>query len=291
MPKTPKLYSIGLIPGKGQAMFADVDIKAGVRILEDEQLFSIADSVIDEFLWERISRPFERLLPEEQQQFETLHCPDNSDWSPLVSRFLANCFGSPDGGSGIFLKASRINHACCPNAYYSWSEYLERLTVHAIVDILAGEEITISYVFPFHSVGRRQAFFRDHYGFLCICPACNLTTEKGSRGELVRQRMEDLYRAAREYDGRPRNNDDRELNIIVEFIELAKGERMDGEFLSIMYRRAKEIYEARREVGLAVEYAEKENETNTRLLGEDSIVTVDSTESLGELRFLLSTID
>lgn len=54
--------------------------------------------------------------------------------------------------SGVFLLASRINHSCCPNAWYDFNPHtgnkqprVEMLTTHAIRDIAAGEQILVGY--------------------------------------------------------------------------------------------------------------------------------------------------
>lgn len=54
--------------------------------------------------------------------------------------------------SGVFLHASRINHSCCPNAWYDFNPHvgnreprIEMLTTHTIRDIAAGEQILVAY--------------------------------------------------------------------------------------------------------------------------------------------------
>lgn len=282
-----KMYATRSIPGKGQGVFAEKEIKAGTRILEEELLFSIADKKIDEGIAARISASLEALPPEQQQQFQTLHCPDHPTWTPLVSRYLANCFEIGEGGSGIFLKASRFNHSCCPNAFFSWNENLHRMTIHAILDIPAGEEITVCYVFPFEPLVHRRDLFREHYAFECDCPACDLDTATGRRGEKRRQRMWSLYMAVDKCSDGPSHNDEKELEMVLEFIQLAEDERIDGEFLSCMYRRAKVCYEDKGSMRLALVYAEMELETDRRLLGEDHPVTKGSAKDLRELKGLM----
>ncbi|CAD6578124.1 MAG: hypothetical protein ASARMPRED_008537 [Alectoria sarmentosa] len=289
-PKTSTMYTIKSALGKGQGMFAVQKIQAGVRILDDEVLFSIRNSTVNEGIGERISVSLGNLPPEQQQQFETLHCPDHPTWTPLVSRFLANCFEMRPPGSGIFLKAARINHSCCPNAFFSWNSNLQRVTIHAMVDIPAGDEITISYIFPFFSLETRQAVFREHYAFGCDCPACNLETLAGQSGERRRKRMDNLCLSVDKCNGGPSNNDEKELRMALEFIELAVDEHLDGEFLSCMYRRARECYEDKGSGDLALRYAEMELETDKRLLGEDHPATIKSARALEKLKGRLAEV-
>ena len=265
-------------------MFAEKGIRAGTRILDDEVLFWIADSSIDECIEDRISASLGSLPPEQQEQFEALRYPHHHTWTPLVSRFLANSFKMGSGKSGIFLKASRINHSCCPNAFFSWNQNLIRMTVHAIVDIPAGEEITVCYVFPYFSRANRQKVFLEHYGFKCDCPACQIDVPAGQRSELRRREMESLYQAIEKCKGDPGTSDERELGMVLEFIKLAKDDQVDGLFLSCMYTRAIACYLDRGSHELALPYAEMELETDTRLLGEDHELTIGTARGLEELK-------
>ncbi|CAF9933562.1 hypothetical protein IMSHALPRED_009393 [Imshaugia aleurites] len=269
-------------------MFAKTAIKAGIRILDDELLFSISDSTVDEGIEARITVSLEALPSEQQQEFQTLHCPDHPTWIPLVSRYLANCFELGSGASGIFLKASRINHSCRPNAFFSWNLLLHRMTIHAIVDIPAGEEVTVSYVFPFFALAHRRDVFRKHYGFECDCPVCCLELASAQRSDQRRHRIETINLAIQECDDAPSNNDEDELEMVLEFIELAKDDHLDGQFLAHMYSRARECYEDRGSKELALKYAEMEVETNMRLLGEDNEVTKESARDLEELKAVVA---
>ena len=284
------MYAVRPVPGKGQGMFADKEIKAGTRILDDEILFSVTHSTEPDSIGESIRVSLEALPPEQQQQFGTLCCPDHPVRTPLASRYVANCFEVRDKVSAISLKASRVNHSCVPNAFFSWNENLHRMTIHAIVDIPAGEEITVSYVFTFFSLEYRQKLFREYYGFNCDCPACDLGTANGRRGEKCRQKMEKLYKAVDKRNDGPSNNDEHEMAMLLEFITLAQDQRMDGEFLSCMYRRASECYEDRGLEKEALTYTEMRLETDTRLLGEDHPLTQKSATTLNEMKAKLAAL-
>ena len=53
--------------------------------------------------------------------------------------------GARGGPAGLFLRGSRINHSCVPNAegYFHKSGYL---SVQALRDIAPSEEVTVSYI-------------------------------------------------------------------------------------------------------------------------------------------------
>ena len=100
---------------------------------------------------------------------------------------------------GIFLLASHLNHSCQPNAYVHWNPSLQRLTVHAILDIQQGQEIVVDYQaqgdsFYQSSDSRRASLVRD-YDFRCNCPACDQTSYHGRLCEGRRAYMSDLKQA------------------------------------------------------------------------------------------------
>ncbi|KAI0117005.1 hypothetical protein F4814DRAFT_414855 [Daldinia grandis] len=81
----------------------------------------------------------------------------------------------PDGkyGSGIFSLYTRINHSCVPNAYNSWNPTLERLTIHAIHDIKAGEQIFVDYIGnTCRTRKQRGVSLHIAWGITCNCAAC-----------------------------------------------------------------------------------------------------------------------
>ena len=288
--KMPNLYVTQSVPGKGQGLCADREIKAGVRILTEEVLFSIVDNTVDESIGNRITESFGSLSPSQKQEFETLHCPDDRAsnlWSPVVRRYLANAFEMAVGTSGVFLKASRINHSCCPNACFAWNRYLGRLTVHAMTDIRAGEDITVSYELPFVPLETRQARFREFYGFTCDCSACRVASQGNQTGEMRRQRMNVLFSTIKKYESKPSSHAKERLEMVVELIKLAKDERLDGEFLSSMYQRASMLYEKSGNVKMALRYAVLELEGRTRLLGVDHRKTMESANALVYLRSMV----
>lgn len=285
------MYQIIFTLVKGQGMIAEKHIKPGTRILAEDVLFSIADNTVDEGLEERISQSYKQMVQKDQDLFDSLHCPDHPEWSPLVSRYLANNFElrtkTPDKGqpSGIFMKASRINHSCCPNAFFAWNPKLGQLTIHAILDIPPDKEITIAYDIPFQSRDNRREKLLEIYRFQCRCPACRFDRERGCRSEERRRRMESLWWEVDEDEGPPRADDDKGYQMIQEFIELALLEDLDGEFLSSMYELASMHAEVRGSKEDALAFAILENKTDRRLLGEDHPVTMESTIAVAELKY------
>ncbi|KAE9368533.1 SET domain-containing protein [Stipitochalara longipes BDJ] len=67
-----------------------------------------------------------------------------------------------------------INHACFPNAEYSWNDKLQLGIVHAVCDIKAGDEVTINYGFEMYQC--RSYHIRERFGFICLCDTCERET-------------------------------------------------------------------------------------------------------------------
>ena len=101
---------------------------------------------------------------------------DLEEGAKVVAIFNTNSFGcnAIENGAGIFLKPSRLNHSCLPNAIFDWNDLLGELTIHAQRDIAAGEEVTIPYVGLLQSRVVRRSQLQRNWGFCCRCRACEL---------------------------------------------------------------------------------------------------------------------
>ena len=62
-----------------------------------------------------------------------LYCPLEKRETKTAKRtFDANSFEVDENTEGVFLRASRFNHSCTPNAHVQYNAKLHRLTIHAI---------------------------------------------------------------------------------------------------------------------------------------------------------------
>ncbi|KAL6908279.1 hypothetical protein GGI43DRAFT_379144 [Trichoderma evansii] len=143
------LYTIQPIPGKGHGLIATTKILKGTRILSELPLFKISYAESDrQALTEHIAKALKDLDETKQRAFLDLQNVYGLDDGPILGIARSNVIPlgpeAPEGG--IFLEAARINHSCRPNAYKSWNENIGHLTVHTVLDIEQGEEITISYL-------------------------------------------------------------------------------------------------------------------------------------------------
>ena len=90
--------------------------------------------------------------------------------------------------AAVFATVCRLNHSCAPNCHAEWNGELGRETVHALVDIPAGQELTICYLPPGGMErARRRAQLLEEHGFECRCARCELTGDELATSE-ARQR-------------------------------------------------------------------------------------------------------
>ncbi|KAF2851701.1 SET domain-containing protein [Plenodomus tracheiphilus IPT5] len=199
VPMTPKnhFYEVRAIPGKGFGCFALKDLKRGTRILADSPLLIVP---MADYLQEDIQAAFDKLTPREKELYFSLHSGHGQDprnWPSqihpsvdgkertrieqqhaartgkeptLISIFQTNCM-EMNKGAAVFPHASRFNHACNPNACFTWNAGIGKETIHIMNDVKAGTEITLSYCDMLHDT-KLRSWELKHYGFVCGCPAC-----------------------------------------------------------------------------------------------------------------------
>ncbi|KAJ4393277.1 hypothetical protein N0V93_002485 [Gnomoniopsis smithogilvyi] len=110
--------------------------------------------------------------------------------------------------SGVFFLTSRINHSCCPNAWYDFNPHtsnrqprIEMLTTHAICDIAAGEQILLGYdAVSLKLREKRTEELASMDAYNCDNSVCALCTDP--LVEASQQRAYTLWQAA-DYWARP----------------------------------------------------------------------------------------
>ncbi|KAI5862087.1 hypothetical protein GGS23DRAFT_104379 [Durotheca rogersii] len=173
-----KLYDVKPVSGKGQGVIATSNIPKGTRILLEAPLFKLPETVPDSIAEAVVVREVKTLSRCQQREFFSLRNVHRHKCNPFLGIVQTNMLPLTEdeyGNGGLFLQASRLNHSCQPNAQHTWNASLGCLTVHALNDIEAGDEITISY-FSGVSMERtkRQRHLRDGFCFSCTCKLCSL---------------------------------------------------------------------------------------------------------------------
>ncbi|RDW74233.1 hypothetical protein BP5796_07675 [Coleophoma crateriformis] len=83
----------------------------------------------------------------------------------------------------LFPDIARLNHDCRPNAAYRFDHETMTQKIHAIRDILPGEELTLSYTNPSVSRQERQDRLKRLWGFQCGCNSCTQDESQGKESD------------------------------------------------------------------------------------------------------------
>ncbi|CCE29284.1 uncharacterized protein CPUR_02977 [Claviceps purpurea 20.1] len=118
----------------------------------------------------------------------------DDDWEQCIGIFSTNVLSMNEGNrkqGGIFLEACRINYDCDNNVMHYWNDETKRQTVHAIRDINAGEELTMSYLVFLLNRESRQRLIKLSSDFTCFCRLCSLPDEQSEKRD---RKMEQIVR-------------------------------------------------------------------------------------------------
>ncbi len=155
----------------------------------------------------------------------------------LLSIFRNNAFNLGSGleiSEAVFPRISRINHSCVPNAQGNFHRGKGVFNVHATRDIVADEEVTLSYLPEFGAVReKRVEKLKEGYGFECGCTACDLSAVAGKEGEQRRVEMQSkLEEYAMKVAESGVESKEAELKTMESFITLLEGEGIAGRELA-----------------------------------------------------------
>ena len=91
--------------------------------------------------------------------------------SPILSADWAVALAA--GGTALFRVANTVNHSCAPNCQFASTANNHTLSVIAITDIAANEELLVSYIDETQPYEQRQKELRERYCFTCNCSKCS----------------------------------------------------------------------------------------------------------------------
>ncbi|KAI0183968.1 hypothetical protein EV127DRAFT_457200 [Xylaria flabelliformis] len=165
------LYEVMEIPGRGKGLVAKVDIPKGTRIICEKPLFTLRSSAPPS-VHRLVAEKLKPLPKDKQREFLSLHnnFPGQYAFAGIMRTNALPC-GPDSPVGGIYPTICLINHSCIPNAHNNWNEEAQHETIHATRDILAGEEILISYANGPSQA--RQRKLRESFGFQCSCELCS----------------------------------------------------------------------------------------------------------------------
>lgn len=179
-------YKIAPIPGKDLGVIATSEIVRGQQIFRETP-------VMTESRFAEISswtEQFDNLSEEDKTAVLSLHNVRECRGS-LAGILWTNAIPlqNTKDETGLFIKASRINHSCLPSTNLSWDPTQNELRVYATRHIAQGEEITSSYIPNLAEYEDRQAHLESTLNFVCTCPLCTLPMDQRTESD---QRIRDI---------------------------------------------------------------------------------------------------
>ncbi len=177
----PDPYEVKAAAGKGLGVFATKLIKPGDIIMHDAAKMKLHRGTND-VSTQQVQDAFSGLSKADRKAFLKLHEGPVEYETRNMKIYKANSF-SYAGFSVLYLKFSRVNHACMPNAEMTELDDEKDSKMVALETIGEGEEVLISYVGLLQDGSRedRRRFTKGAYGFVCECHVCCLT---GTEGDL-----------------------------------------------------------------------------------------------------------
>lgn len=199
-------FTLKSLPGRGIGVVATRLIPAGSIVLKEEAILNVPDpltkgvsldfitNIVDHYTKlpatkrQRVLDLYAYTRPAQESNIRDFLNTTSGDCKlteaqvnfviRLHSVFATNSFEKtiPSHGS-LYLGASRFNHSCLPNCDYAHTskDNLTIITVCSSRDIQPDEEITVPYMNIYKSRDKRRAFTKFVCGFLCNCPACDVT--------------------------------------------------------------------------------------------------------------------
>ncbi|KAK0452838.1 uncharacterized protein EV420DRAFT_1558615 [Desarmillaria tabescens] len=179
---------------KGLGMFSRCGIPAGSIILAEHPLVAMPRSSSTNT--SMISLLLSEVHPKEKTEFMNLFNSQPLE-EPMKAIIQTNAFlidlpvEDPELAAyhAVFLKVSRCNHSCSPNAHWKWDPASFSLTLEAVRAIGPNEEITIQYIDSCVEREQRLVKLRTWYNFDCLCPTCTLPRESIIQSDFAREEL------------------------------------------------------------------------------------------------------
>lgn len=217
-PSPARLVKIDQTKSKGRGVFAETDIEPGTLILAEEPILRLDplsvtahSDLLSDFkalpkemrnlvldLEAHDPRPFRKSIRKEfrlrvhptWERLNTVH--------GVHSKHVLTAFNTNAVGQCLSLQTALMNHSCLPNAYVTFDETNRELTVHALCDIKAGEEVCISQLEGsslLEPMDVRRERLLSQRGFTCICDACVEVEQLGSTSDVQQEHPTEKLRA------------------------------------------------------------------------------------------------
>ena len=198
----------------------------GTALLYEKEIFTVTGDPTEA----KVSSKCNSLSASNRAAFDSLKSPNTTPSNKEIFETMNFTMHKTQRGqhtSGIFVEAARINHSCIPNAYWMYNTSLEYLTIHAMVDIAKGDEITIHYfkLCEYSSRQQREEMLQS-YGFHCDCIACDVQSDFGRGSDERRDQMRRLQNKLDENNYLPGSSFER-CNDIRKLEDLLRQEKLN----------------------------------------------------------------
>ncbi|KAI5475966.1 hypothetical protein MNV49_000573 [Pseudohyphozyma bogoriensis] len=188
---SPPCFYIKAVPGKGQGMFANRDIKMGELIVEERPLYVSRINIEETSDGSFEEAAIKHLSDTSREKFLGLSNAQPEPIGPLPGRLMTNVFAidfddkSSDDmlGGGVYEFICRANQDCVPSTHYhfSFSTFTGRL--FATRDIPAKEEISVTYAPLLAGGQQRRKVLKSKFRFDCLCPTCTLPEDEAKKSD------------------------------------------------------------------------------------------------------------
>ncbi|KAF1995922.1 SET domain-containing protein [Amniculicola lignicola CBS 123094] len=179
----------------GKGIFAKQLLPKGVRILAESSCFSW-ENHCGYPRWDHVEDLYYAMDPQQRKAYNKLYyldrmAPESAysglDPQNIIPRFMVGIFYTNKFKNAMLLAGSHFRHSCCPNVFTT-EELLDngQQVFHAIRDIQAGEELTISYINVRKTRAQRQKCL-DEYEWTCHCFMCTLPKEGARVDKLLEE--------------------------------------------------------------------------------------------------------
>jgi len=137
----------GRAADKGLGMFATRRIMPGELIIAEIPLFIVGSL-------NEVEAKVTELCKEKKEAYEKLY--DCTSSTSTIGKYTTNALSldAESSQGGLFATISRINHSCSCNANNAWNSRLQKMTIYAVKEIAAGEEILTSYLSSYRYLKR-----------------------------------------------------------------------------------------------------------------------------------------
>ena len=278
---TPHCWHIAALNGKGLGVVATRIIGRGERIMAESPLATCSKHPRRRQDARVFARAVDRLLPAQRAAFYDLSQSELVYGTRKTAEgvWRSNAFPTVEHDDGrteaaVFAQVCRLNHACAPNAHVAWSMSRAEQTVHAIREIAAGDEITVSYAAPGTECAARRLHLRNTFGFECDCSLCALTGAEMQASDVRQARLGELSALLARSPSSGASSA-QTVGLVTEKLHLLKAEGLPVEWAHMDMVTAFTSCCCRGEFALARLWMQQAIEAAQTMLGKDSKVVQD----------------